>query len=137
MSATWSGAKYMFDHRTWTIDGSPAPEISAVTPITAAGPMQNLVARKGRVVPGRLYGVILPGEEITFDYGDEYFELFFGQIRLFACCLGGRGGWRVAGALRVGADPGSHNLIAQHHRKAPAAISLLRICVERRSGCRR
>ena len=70
------GAKYMFElNRRWTIDGSPRWN-SAATPIIPAGPNTKPVARDGRVKLVALRP-ILPGEEITFDYGEEYFVLFF------------------------------------------------------------
>ena len=80
------GAKYMFElNRTWTIDGSPRWNLGRYANHSCR-PNAEPVARKGRVVLVALR-VILPGEEITFDYGDEYFELFFKKsgCRCAAC----------------------------------------------------
>lgn len=70
------GAKYMFElNRTWTIDGSPRWNLGRYANHSCR-PNAEPVTRKGRVVLVALRP-IMPGEEITFDYGDEYFELFF------------------------------------------------------------
>jgi uncharacterized protein len=70
------GAKYMFElNRTWTIDGSPRWNLGRYANHSCR-PNTEPVAHKGRV---RLVALrpIKPGEEITFDYGAEYFALFF------------------------------------------------------------
>ena len=82
------GAKYMFElNRTWTIDGSPRWNFGRYANHSCQ-PNAEPVARKGRVVLVALRR-IMPGEEITFDYGDEYFEHFF---KNFGCrCAACRG----------------------------------------------
>jgi uncharacterized protein len=80
------GAKYMFElNRRWTIDGSPRWNLGRYANHSCE-PNAEPVARKGRV---RLVALrpILPGEEITFDYGDEYSALFFRKsgCRCAAC----------------------------------------------------
>jgi SET domain-containing protein len=80
------GAKYMFElNRTWTIDGSPRWNLGRYANHSCR-PNAEPVVRKGRV---RLVASrpITAGEEITFDYGDEYFELFFKKsgCRCAAC----------------------------------------------------
>src|SRR6516164_10454158 len=70
------GAKYMFElNRKWTIDGSPRWNLGRYANHSCR-PNAQPVARRGRVVLVALRP-IAPGEEITFDYGEEYFALFF------------------------------------------------------------
>jgi uncharacterized protein len=70
------GAKYMFElNRRWTIDGSPRWNLARYANHSCR-PNAQPVARKGRLTL-RALRPILQGEEITFDYGDEYFALFF------------------------------------------------------------
>jgi uncharacterized protein len=70
------GAKYMFElNRRWTIDGSPRWNLGRYANHSCR-PNAQPVARKGRVTL-RALRPIRPGEEITFDYGDDYFALFF------------------------------------------------------------
>jgi uncharacterized protein len=80
------GAKYMFElSRTWTIDGSPRWNLGRYVNHSCR-PNAEPVVKKGRV---RLVALrtITAGEEITFDYGDEYFALFFKKsgCRCAAC----------------------------------------------------
>ena len=80
------GAKYMFElNRTWTIDGSPRWNLGRYVNHSCR-PNAEPVVKKGRV---RLVALrtIAAGEEITFDYGDEYFALFFKKsgCRCAAC----------------------------------------------------
>ncbi len=80
------GAKYMFElNRTWTIDGSPRWNLGRYANHSCR-PNAEPVARKGRVSLVALRA-IMPGEEITFDYGEEYVELFFKKAgcRCAAC----------------------------------------------------
>jgi uncharacterized protein len=70
------GAKYMFElNRRWTIDGSPRWNLGRYANHSCR-PNAQAVVRKGRVVLVALRAIVA-GEEITFDYGGEYFELFF------------------------------------------------------------
>ena len=80
------GAKYMFElNRTWTIDGSPRWNLGRYVNHSCR-PNAEPVVKKGQV---RLVALrtIAAGEEITFDYGDEYFALFFKKsgCRCAAC----------------------------------------------------
>ena len=70
---------------TWTIDGSPRWNLGRYANHSCR-PNAEPVARKGRVMLVALRPIV-PGEEITFDYGDEYFELFFKKsgCRCAAC----------------------------------------------------
>jgi len=70
------GAKYMFElNRRWSIDGSPRWNLGRYANHSCR-PNAEPVARKGRLTL-RALRLILPGEEITFDYGADYFVLFF------------------------------------------------------------
>jgi SET domain-containing protein len=76
-----SGAKYMFEvNRHWSIDGSSRRNLGRYIN-HACQPNAEAVLRKGKIVFVALR-VIAPGEEITLDYGEDYFELF---IRPLGC----------------------------------------------------
>lgn len=70
------GAKYMFElNRRWVIDGSPRWNVARYINHSCR-PNAKPVVRKGRIVFVALRS-IAPGEEITYNYGREYFEFFF------------------------------------------------------------
>ena len=80
------GAKYMFElNRQWTIDGSPRWNVARYLNHSCS-PNAKAVLRKGRIVFIALR-CIAPGEEITYDYGREYFDYFIksGGCRCAAC----------------------------------------------------
>lgn len=69
------GAKYMFElNSRWTIDGSGRWNVARYLNHSCR-PNAKPILRKGRIVFVAL-GRIAPGEEITYDYGQEYFEYF-------------------------------------------------------------
>ena len=69
------GGRYMFElNRRWTIDGSPRWNVARYINHSCR-PNAKPVVRKGRIVVVALRG-IEPGEEITYDYGREYFDYF-------------------------------------------------------------
>lgn len=79
-------AKYMFEvNGQWTIDGSPRRNPGRYVNHSCR-PNAEPVLRQRRIVLIALRP-IAAGEEITFDYGDEYFDLFFkdGGCRCVAC----------------------------------------------------
>jgi SET domain-containing protein len=78
------GARYMFElNSRWTIDGSARHNLGRYINHSCT-PNAEPILRRGRIVFVALRD-IAPGEEITFDYGEEYFELF---IREAGCrCL--------------------------------------------------
>ena len=93
------GAKYMFElNRTWTIDGSPRWNLGRYVNHSCR-PNAEPVVKKGRV---RLVALrtIAAGEEITFDYGDEYFALFFKKSGCRCADCRVRGARRQARARR-------------------------------------
>ena len=69
------GAKYMFElNSRWTIDGSPRWNVARYFN-HSCWPNAKPVLRKGRIVFVALLR-IAPGEEITYDYGQKYFDYF-------------------------------------------------------------
>jgi uncharacterized protein len=69
------GAKYMFElNSRWTIDGSPRWNVARYMN-HSCWPNAKPVERKGRIIFVALR-LIAPGEEITYNYGKEYFEYF-------------------------------------------------------------
>jgi uncharacterized protein len=80
------GAKYMFEiDRRWTIDGSSRRNLGRYINHSCDA---NSEARlcKGQMVLVALRR-IAPGEEITLDYGEEYFDLYLKALgcRCAAC----------------------------------------------------
>jgi SET domain-containing protein len=70
-----SGARYMFEiNSRWTVDGSPRSNIGRYANHSCR-PNAESAVRNGKVIL-RAIKAIEPGEEITYDYGPEYFELF-------------------------------------------------------------
>jgi SET domain-containing protein len=79
-------AKYMFEiNRQWTIDGSSRRNLGRYIN-HACRPNCEAVMRKGQMEFVALRD-IAPGEEITLDYGKEYFDLFIAPLgcRCAAC----------------------------------------------------
>jgi hypothetical protein len=69
------GAKYMFEiNDRWTINGSSRHNLGRYIN-HACKPNADAVLRKGKIVFIALRK-IAPGEEITFDYGEDYFDYF-------------------------------------------------------------
>ncbi len=80
------GARYMFEiDRRWTIDGSPRSNLGRYVNHSCA-PNAEAVVRQGRIAIVALRD-IAPGEEITMDYGPDYFALFIAPAgcRCAAC----------------------------------------------------
>jgi uncharacterized protein len=70
-----SGARYMFQvNSRWTVDGSPRSNVGRYANHSCR-PNAESAIWKGKVIL-RAIRAIAPGEEITYDYGPEYFELF-------------------------------------------------------------
>ena len=68
-------ARYMFEiDARWTIDGSGRSNIARYVNHSCR-PNAEAVLRKGRIVYVAVRD-IASGEEITVDYGEEYFDLF-------------------------------------------------------------
>lgn len=80
------GAKYMFElNKKWVIDGSPRWNVARYMN-HSCWPNAKPVTRKGRIVFVALRA-ISPGEEITYNYGREYFDYFIqnGGCRCAGC----------------------------------------------------
>lgn len=80
------GARYMFEiDNRWTIDGSPRSNAARYAN-HACKPNAEAIDNNGRIFL-RARRRIEPGEEITYDYGRSYFELFLagGRCRCAAC----------------------------------------------------
>jgi uncharacterized protein len=58
----------------WTVDGSVRSNIGRYANHSCR-PNAESALRRGKVIL-RAIKAIEPGEEITYDYGEEYFELF-------------------------------------------------------------
>jgi SET domain-containing protein len=69
------GNRYMFEiNRRWTIDGSSRRNLARYANHSCR-PNARSELVKGRIVL-RAVKTITPGEEITYHYGKEYFEMF-------------------------------------------------------------
>jgi uncharacterized protein len=69
------GAKYMFEiSRQWTIDGSSRRNLARYINHSCR-PNTEAVLRKGEIEI-KAIRAIAPGDEITYDYGKDYFDLF-------------------------------------------------------------
>jgi uncharacterized protein len=81
-----SKARYMFElNSRWTIDGSSRRNLGRYINHSCR-PNAEPVLRKRKIVLVALRA-IAAGEEITYDYGEEYFDYFFndGRCRCAAC----------------------------------------------------
>jgi SET domain-containing protein len=69
------GAKYMFEiNNQWAIDGSSRKNLARYTN-HSCNANAKAILRKGQIVLVALRRIAM-GEEITFDYGKDYFDLF-------------------------------------------------------------
>jgi SET domain-containing protein len=73
------GARYMFEiDSRWTIDGSSRRNVARYANHSCRPNAEvDLVKRKLML---RAIKAIKPGDEITYDYGEEYFELFLKRV---------------------------------------------------------
>ncbi len=93
------GAKYMFEvNRHWTIDGSSRRNLGRYLN-HSCDPNAEAVLRGGRIVFVALRA-IAPGEEITLDYGEEYFELYIKPLGCRCAVCVGKKKRRMGGAKR-------------------------------------
>jgi SET domain-containing protein len=69
------GSRYMFEiNSRWTVDGSSRRNIARYANHSCRPNAESDVVR-GKVIL-RAIKTMKPGEEITYDYGEEYFEIF-------------------------------------------------------------
>ncbi len=82
------GARYMFEiDRRWTIDGASRRNLGRYLNHSCA-PNAEPLLRSGKMVFVALRA-IAPGEEITYDYGEDYFDLYIrpAGCRCAACAV--------------------------------------------------
>jgi uncharacterized protein len=85
------GSRYMFEiNSRWTIDGSARRNIGRYANHSCR-PNADSALVKGRMIL-RAIKPIAPGEEITYDYGKEHFDLFIKPVgcRCAKCAEHGR-----------------------------------------------
>ncbi len=75
------GSRYMFEINTrWTIDGSRRWNMARYVNHSCR-PNAEAVERRGPIIVYVARRKIKPGEEITVDYGKDYFSAFIGRSR--------------------------------------------------------
>jgi uncharacterized protein len=80
--------KYLFEvNSRWTIDGSTRRNLGRYANHSCK-PNAEPVLRKGKIVLLALQA-IAPGDEITYDYGEDYFDYYFKKAgcRCMACTI--------------------------------------------------
>jgi uncharacterized protein len=101
------GAKYMFElTKKLTIDGSPRWNVARYMN-HSCWPNAKPVVKKGKITFVALRD-ISPGEEITYNYGQEYYDYFLSN-----------GGCRCAGCRIRAAARRAKKTTPAHTRKAP------------------
>jgi SET domain-containing protein len=74
------GAKYVFEiDGRWSIDGSSRRNIMRYANHSCRPNAESALAN-GKIIILRAIKDIAPGDEITYDYGEEYFELFIKPV---------------------------------------------------------
>ncbi len=74
------GARYIFEiDKNWSIDGSPRSNLARYANHSCR-PNAEADLVRGKMIL-RAIRRIRPDEEITYDYGKEYFDLFFGPTK--------------------------------------------------------
>jgi hypothetical protein len=75
------GSRYMFEINTrWTIDGSSRWNVARYVNHSCR-PNAEAIERRGPIIVYCARRKIKPGEEITVDYGKDYFSAFIGKTR--------------------------------------------------------
>lgn len=75
------GSRYMFEiNSRWTIDGSKRWNTARYVNHSCR-PNAEAIERRGPIIVYVARRKIKPGEEITVDYGKDYFESFIGKSR--------------------------------------------------------
>ena len=93
------GARYMFTiNKRWTIDGSPRWNVARYINHSCK-PNARPVGRNGGIVIVAARR-IEPDEEITYDYGQEYLDLFFKNACRCAACRAKRSRRRPSHGVR-------------------------------------
>jgi uncharacterized protein len=81
------GARYLFEvNREWTINGASRRNLGRYANHSCRPNAEAVRRRSKKKMVLVAQRAIAPGEEITFDYGKEYFDLFFkGNCRCASC----------------------------------------------------
>jgi uncharacterized protein len=88
------GAKYMYElNSRWTIDGSSRSNIARYANHSCRPNAESDIV-KGKVIL-RAIKAIEPGQEITYDYGPEYFDLIIKPMGCKCARCAGRRAKRV------------------------------------------
>jgi hypothetical protein len=122
-----SGSRYMFEiNSRWTVDGSSRRNFGRYANHSCR-PNADSVLVKGKMVL-RAIKAIAPDEEITYDYGRDYFDLFIGPkgcqcIKCRPARVRQRSSRKVKGGpARYGAR-GRHNRGGLNRTSAPSTRS--------------
>lgn len=97
------GARYMFElNSKWTVDGSPRWNLARYAN-HACRPNAEADIVRGKILL-RAIKRIRPDDEITYDYGKEYFDLFFRPASCLCahCSEKKRSGKKASSRARVG-----------------------------------
>src|SRR6476661_3557038 len=79
------GSRYMFEINTrWTIDGSKRWNVARYVNHSCR-PNAEAIERRGPIIVYCARRKIKPDEEITVDYGKDYFSAFIGKSRCRKC----------------------------------------------------
>jgi len=85
----YHGARYLFEiNSRWTIDGSPRTNIARYANHSCRPNMEAEI--KGKSVLLRTIRRIQPGDELTYNYGREYRELYIPVCKCAGCNDGHR-----------------------------------------------
>ena len=86
--------KYLFEiNGRWTIDGSSRRNLGRYVN-HACEPNTEAELLRGRMMI-RAIADIAPGDEITYDYGEEYLELFFGKTGCLCASCAKSEAWKA------------------------------------------
>src|SRR5262245_12349071 len=99
-----SGARYMFEiNSRWTVDGSPRSNVGRYANHSCRPNAESAIWKRKVIL--RAIKAIASGEEITYDYGPEYFELFIKPVGCRCVKCVATGGKRKARQRRATARP--------------------------------
>lgn len=124
--------RYLFRlNSRWTVDGSPRSNIARYANHSCRPNAESDVVR-GRIIL-RAIKTIRPGEEITYDYGRDYFEAFLKPIgcKCLACIEKRR---KARAAARARAATAKRGGVARKGRKRKTTASAKRRRAARRGG---
>jgi hypothetical protein len=119
-----AGSRYMFEiNRRWTIDGAIRTNIGRYANHSCRPNAESALVNNRIFL--RAIRTIAPGDEITYDYGREYFDLFIKPVgcRCAKCAADGRGlTYRDRSAAKARHNPGApSNTSAPSSRSRPRA----------------